>query len=120
MTTRYTFERTYLYERFHVSLGAKRTTISIDKTLSILMSLQLGAPPNTPDAHLTLRQWLQMHLDRNGDPQQTNISHWLRGKIAEALIGADLKHKYDQWCEAEWIKHYPPQARDLTARDHSL
>lgn len=120
MMTRYEFDRTYLYHRFHVSLGARRTTISIDKTLSILMSLQLGAQPNTPAAHLALREWLQMHLDRNGDPDQTNVSHWLRSKIAEALVSPDLRQKYDQWCEVEWIKDYPAQPSDLTERDHSL
>jgi hypothetical protein len=98
------FER---YERFHVSLGSKRTTISVDKTLSILMSLQLGLQPNTPCAHLALRQWLQAHLERNGDPHQIHVSQWLQGKIAEALISPALKEKYDEWCEAEWIKSYP-------------
>jgi hypothetical protein len=120
MMTRYEFETTYLYERFHVSLGARRTTISIDKTLSILMSLALGAQPNTPAAHLALREWLQMHLNKNGDPHQNNVSHWLRGKIAEALIGTDLRQKYDQWCEDEWIKDYPAPPRKLTERDRSL
>lgn len=107
MRTRYKFETTYLYERFHVSLGTRRTTISVDRILSTLMSLHLGAQPNTPAAHLALRKWLQMHLDRNADPHQRDLTHWLRGKIAEALISVDLKQKYDQWCETEWITHYP-------------
>ena len=34
MMTRYEIDRTHLYHRFHVSLGARRTTISIDRTLS--------------------------------------------------------------------------------------
>jgi hypothetical protein len=44
----YRHDRAYLYDRFHVCLDARRTTISIDKTLAILMSLQLGESPDTP------------------------------------------------------------------------
>jgi hypothetical protein len=95
------------YERFHVILGSRRTTISVDKTLSILMSLELGLQPNTPAAHLALRLWLQALLDRNSDPHQIHVSQWLQAKIAEALISPALKEKYAKWCEAEWIENYP-------------
>lgn len=63
---------------------------------------------------------LQIHLDKNGDPDQTRISHWLRGKIAEALISPTLKQKYDEWCESEWTKEYPFRPACLTERDRSL
>ena len=112
MTSRH---RAHLYERFHVSLGAKRTTISIDKTLSILMSLQLSEKPNTPAARLALRQWLQAHLDRNGDEHQARVSQWLQAKIAEALIGTELKQKYEDWHLSEWIKDYPSRPRSIDA-----
>jgi len=108
------------YERFHVSLGTRHTTISIDRTLYLLMSLQLGAQPNTRAAHRAVRTWLQQHLDRNGDPRQHRISHWLRGKIAEALIGPALKQKYDEWFDSEIDKHDPRETSPLTQRDRSL
>jgi hypothetical protein len=110
----------HLYERFHVSLGARRTTISIDKTLSILMSLQLDKKPNTTAAHLALRQWLQAHLDRNGDERQARVSQWLQTKIAEALISGELKQKYADWHLSEWIKDYPSRPGELTQCDRSL
>lgn len=113
-------DRTYCYERYHVSLGTKRTTISIDKTLSILMSLHLGTQPNTPSAHLAVRQWLQGRLDDNKDADQVRVSQWLHGKLTEALITGELKQKYDAWSETGWIKYYPPQADHLTERDRSM
>lgn len=116
----YRHHHAYLYERFHVSLGARRTTISIDKTLAILMSLQLGEQPNTAAAHLALRQWLQAHLDRNGDERQARVSQWLQTRIAEALISGQLKQKYDDWHASEWITEYPSQPAQLTQRDRSL
>ena len=116
----YRFEHTDLYERYHVSLGAKRTTISIDKTLSNLMSLHLGAQPNTPAARLAVRDWLQARLDKNGDPRQGRVSQWLQGKIAEALISPSLRQKYDEWCDCEWIKQYPLPANNLTERDRPM
>ena len=110
----------YLYERFHVSLGSRRTTISIDRMLCLLMSLQLGVQPNSPAAHLALRQWLQQQLDRNADPHRANVSHWLRGEIAEALIGPELKRKYGEWLDSQLHKNYPPTSVPLTERDRSL
>jgi len=58
----YQHERTYRYERYHVSLGDKRTTASIDKTLSNLLSLHLGQQPipyprNSPCAIGSRRVW---------------------------------------------------------------
>lgn len=116
----YRLDRNYRYERYHVSLGAKRTTISIDKTLSTLMSLHLGAQPNTPAARLAVCEWLQVHLDKNGDPDQARVSQWLQGKISEALISPSLREKYDEWCDSEWIKEYPLRPNNLTERDRPM
>jgi hypothetical protein len=96
--------RDYFYERYHVNLGHKRTTISVDKTLSILMSLHLNTQPNTHSAHLAVRAWLQARLDENNDPGRIRVSQWLQGRLAEALVGPALKQKYDAWRDSELDK----------------
>jgi hypothetical protein len=93
--------RNCCYERYHVKLGRKRTTISVDKTLSTLMSLHLNTQPNTPSAHLAVRTWLQARLDQNNDPGRTRTSQWLHGELVVALIGPALKQKYDAWIDSE-------------------
>jgi len=103
----YQHERTYRYERYHVSLGDKRTTASIDKTLSNLLSLHLGQQPDTVPAQLAVRNWLQARLDYNKDPDQTRVSQWLQSQVAQALISPALLEKYEHWISSQWIKDYP-------------
>jgi hypothetical protein len=108
-------------ERFHVRLGARTTTVSVDNTLSILLSLQLGTEPHTPAAHRALRQWLQARLDKHGDASRACVSQWLRGEIAEALISPALKQRYDAWWDAQ-LDNTVSRERScpLTERDRSL
>lgn len=83
--------------RYHVSLGMRRTTISLDNTLAVLLSLKLGEQPRTPAAHAAVRQWLQARLDEHGDPQRIHVSQWLQTHVVEALLSLELRTKYDHW-----------------------
>ena len=40
--------------RYHIRFGERRTTVCLDNTLSILMSLYLGVEPGSLDAHIEL------------------------------------------------------------------
>jgi len=112
--------RDYFYDRYHVSLGHKRTTISLDKTLSTLMSLHLDTQPNTRSAHLAVRTWLQARLDQHNDPGRAYVSQWLQSRLVEALIGPALKQKYDAWLDSELDKRLSVDHANLTERKHRL
>ncbi len=64
--------------RFHVRLGDKRTTVSIDRTLTELMALKLGEQPYSEEAHQAIR------LCRTGSMRQT-----IRGGI-KSVNGCSL------------------------------
>lgn len=84
-------------QRDHVILGKKRTTVSLDNNLSILLSLQLGRQPKTPQAHTAVRQWLQARLDDGNDPGRSHTSQWLNSEVVHALITPALAERYGQW-----------------------
>ena len=94
-------------QRYHVSLGSKRTTISLDNHLSLLLSLKLGHPPETPQAQRAVRMWLQARLDEHCDDNRPHTSQWLGEEVIRTLISDDVKHLYSQWMN------------ELLARDRS-
>jgi len=87
----------YGLTRHHVTLGPKRTTVTLDKTLSILLSLQLGHTPGTPQAKNAVRLWLQARIDQSGDYCRGLISHWLQEKVIFALVSRELDGRYVDW-----------------------
>jgi hypothetical protein len=84
-------------QRYHVTLGKKRTTVSLDNMLSILLSLQLDQQPKTPQAHTAVRQWLQARLDEANDPGRSRTSQWLNSEVVQALITPELEKRYSHW-----------------------
>jgi hypothetical protein len=94
----------YSDQRYHVTLGKKRTTVNLDNMLSILLSLQLGQKPQTPRAHSVVRQWLQARLDDGNDPGRSRTSQWLNNEVIQALITPKLEERYGQWVMASLDK----------------
>ena len=45
--------------RLHIKLGGHRTTVSVDKVLSVMLAVKLGA---APDDKRAVRLWLQQRL----------------------------------------------------------
>jgi hypothetical protein len=86
-------------QRYHVTLGPKRTTVSLDNHLSLLLSLKLGHAPQTPQAQRAVRQWLQARLDEHGDYNRAHTSQWLGEEVIRALVSADVKNLYSQWID---------------------
>ncbi|HMB03282.1 MAG TPA: hypothetical protein VKP69_06015, partial [Isosphaeraceae bacterium] len=62
---------------YHVQLGKRRTTVSLDQIISVLLSLKLDHDPGTQDAHSAVRGYLQEKLDALNDPRWTSVSQWL-------------------------------------------
>lgn len=86
-------------QRYHVTLGPRRTSVSLDNHLSLLLSLKLGHTPQTPQAQRAVRQWLQARLDEHGDYNRAHPSQWLGEEVIRALIGAEVKSLYIQWID---------------------
>jgi hypothetical protein len=112
---------TYGDQRYHVTLGPKRTTVSLDHTLSILLSLRLGQPPQTPQAQRAVRNWLQARLDKQMDYDRCRTSQWLRNEVVYALINEDLAELYGRWLDQSLDKYISttPVACIPTAHAHS-
>jgi hypothetical protein len=84
-------------QRYHVSLGPKRTTVSLDNFLSVLLSLKLGHAPETPQGQRAVRNWLQARLDGHGDHNRVQTSQWLSEEVIHALVSDELQELYGQW-----------------------
>jgi hypothetical protein len=83
--------------RYHVRLGDRRTTVSLDKTLSAYLALHLRVRPQTPKAHQAIRRWLQQRLDVSRDPGRHAVSQWLQAEALEAVVDKNLSAAYGQW-----------------------
>ena len=82
---------------YHVRLGTRRTTVSLDKIISTLLSLKLGCDPKTEDAHSAVRAYLQDQLDHTNDPDRTSVSQWLREEVLLDLVDKKLATTYWRW-----------------------
>jgi hypothetical protein len=84
-------------QRYHVRIGQRRTTVSMDNIVSEYLSLRLRVAPHDPKSHGTVRAWLQEKLNRISDPNQNQVSQWLLGQALRAMVTEDLRHRYDSW-----------------------
>ncbi|MGD1984018.1 MAG: hypothetical protein PVF93_08955 [Chromatiaceae bacterium] len=80
--------------RYHVTLGSRRTTASLDTLLSDLLAIRLGARPQSSDVHHIVRTWLQQQLDQGNDPGRCLVSQWLRDQAVLFLVDKTLSDAY--------------------------
>ena len=84
--------------RYHVTLGCRRTTVSLDNILSNMLALTLDQEPETAPAHRAVRAWLQHHLDSHNDPGRCLTSQWLKAEVVCTLVNKPLAEAYSRWC----------------------
>ena len=89
--------RKHLTPRYHVRLGQKRTTVSLDRTLTELLALKLGEQPYSDQSHTVIRHWLQQRLDADNDPGRYLVSQWLQSEVMHYLVDKKLSNRYTQW-----------------------
>ena len=87
--------------RYHLTVGDKRTTARLDTLIADLLAIRLGACPQSPQAHCTVRAWLQQQLDGNNDPGRVQVSRWLRHQALLFLVDQQLSETYLDW----WLEH---------------
>ena len=69
-------------KRYHLTLGRKRTTVSLDTLLSDLLAIRLGSLPQSPQAHGAVCAWLQQQLARRH--RIVRSSHGSKTPLAKA------------------------------------
>jgi hypothetical protein len=98
-------------DRYHVVLGKKSTTVTVNKTLSDLLALKLGYDPKTEDARAAVRDYLQEKLDDKNDPGRTSVSQWLRQEVLLDLVEKKLSDKYWRWFDTWFDATYGKKRR---------
>lgn len=86
---------------YHVFLGDRRTTVSLDGAVAFFLALKLGHEPGTPEAKKAVRQWMQDRLDEHGDPHRVLVSGWLKFEVLRFLVDKKLAGEYDRWVDRE-------------------
>ncbi|MFH0920157.1 MAG: hypothetical protein V1913_07325 [Fibrobacterota bacterium] len=92
------------WRRYHVYLGKRRTTISISKMLSEVLSLKLKAYPGTREAHMAVSTWLQEQLIKSNDPGRIRTSQWLAGEAILEIADDKLRKAWFDWFNKEFEK----------------
>lgn len=83
--------------RYHILRRTKRTTVSLDTTLSALLSLKLNTEPATPQAHAAIGDWIQTCVDEEDDPGRDQISQWVQSELTLFLVDRKLYGCYEDW-----------------------
>jgi hypothetical protein len=90
-------------ERYHVRLGKRRTTVTMDTIVSEYLALHLRVEPST-EAHSAVRGWLQGRLDESNDPGRFRVSQWLLGQAVEAVARPSLVEAHGRWLDKKISK----------------
>jgi len=90
--------------RFHLRLGQRRTTVTLDTMIASYLAIHLGCTPETPLAHQTVRCWLQQRLDEHNDPGRCAVSQWLKREVLEVIVDTHVSTAYSHWL----LKGTPP------------
>ena len=86
--------------RYHIQFNNRRTTITVDSIVSELMAVNFGLLPDDPDAHATVRHWLEKTLhDKLGEnvPGGNRISQYARVYAFEELAKKRLMDRVWDW-----------------------
>lgn len=83
--------------RYHIQYSKRRTSIMLDTILSDMLAIKLGVDPDSPEAHATVRVWLeQTIIDKLGDnlPSGSRVSQWARYHAIQALVSTKISAAY--------------------------
>lgn len=83
--------------RYYLTLGDKRTTVSLDTLLADLLAIRLGVCPQSPQARRGVHAWLQQQLDQTNDPDRVRISRYLTHEALLFLVDEQLSETYLDW-----------------------
>lgn len=87
----------YHVESYHVRLGKKRTSVTLDTLIASLLALKLDQTPETPEARAAVRTYLQDILNQADDPGRYFVSQWLRKQVLLKIADSKLVDRYWKW-----------------------
>lgn len=102
-----------MIKHYHIWRGSKRTSVSVHKTLDILLSLRVAGTPESTDKHAkkAVIQWVQNTINKAG-PDQKNLSQWLQGQALEFIMtGENMPQLWKNWKK---IENYASKSSDTT------
>lgn len=76
--------------KFHLQVGTKRTTVTMDIIISEYLALHLGLKPGTPGASTAIRVWMQARVNAITSKPPSNLSRWLADEALAELIRPEL------------------------------
>jgi hypothetical protein len=88
---------------YHVTLGKRRSTVSLDKILSVVLALKLDTEPNSEEAHSAVRNFLQEKLNAGNDPKRNDVSQWLREQVLFDVMDKKLSAMYWKWFDKTYL-----------------
>jgi len=80
--------------RYHIQLSKQRTTISLDKIISDLLSIKLGAKPETAEAHRAVRKQLEKYIAHDLGRTEKLLSQYITAEAILDLADNILSEKY--------------------------
>ena len=89
-----------IQDRYHIQFKNRRTTITVDRIISELLTVKLGLRLDAPDAHTQVRMWFEKTLhEKLGEnvPGSNRISQDARHYAIEALADKTLMNKVWDW-----------------------
>ncbi len=88
-----------MLHRYHITFGGKRTTITVDTILSQMMAIKLGEIPDSLEAHVVVRAWLQDTLvSKLGDDQARKAaSQWARRYLIREIADKNIAKQWENW-----------------------
>lgn len=87
-------------DRYHINFKNRRTTITVDRIISELLAVKLGALPDASEAHSLVRAWFEETLHEKlgvNVPGGNRISQDARQYAIEALANKKLMDKVWDW-----------------------
>ena len=89
-------------DTYHITLGKRRTTVSLDNIISQFIALKLEKVPETIEAYTAVREYLQIKVDEAKDPGRSYVSQWLREQCLFDLLDKKISSKYWDWFEVNF------------------
>ena len=87
--------------KYHVMLGKRRTTITVNTMIANLLALKLGYAPETEEAYKALREYFQEKLDKGKDSRRVLVSYWLQEQGLLELIDSGIAKNYWKWFDKQ-------------------
>ncbi len=101
--------------RYHVQLANHRTTISLEKTISDLMSIKLGFRPGTKESHQAVRKQLDSFIEHDRGRGGHGLGLYISEQAVLFVSDKTLSKKYWNF----WNERYEQEQKNFS-RIHPL